>query len=319
MSGDHTGAASDPPAGLRSLGLDGPLVSELCIGTSPLGGMPQLYGHDVDPEVAVATVEYAITQPSIAFLDTSNNYGRGESERRIGEAIRRVGGLPDGFVVATKADPAPGDRQFTGSRVFESFAESLDRLGLERVPVFYLHDPEAFDFDDLTAPGGAVDAMKELKRRGSVDVIGVAGGDLAAMRRYVDTGAFDILLNHNQYTLLDRSADDLIDYAVGAGLSYVNAAPYASGLLAKPGKDRPRYQYREPSAAILARTQRLSDACDRFGVPLAAAALQFSTRDPRVSSTVVGVSSPARVEELLRNSAAHIPFELWSQLEDVRE
>ena len=69
----------------------------------------------------------------------------------------------------------------------------------------------------------------------------------------------------------------------------------------------------------MARAQRLQDVCDRFGVPLAAAALQFSTRDPRISSTVVGVSSPARVEDLLRNSAAPMPFELWSELEEVRE
>lgn len=319
MTPNSSGSASDPRPHLRSLGHSGPYVSELCVGTSPLGGMPTLYGHDVDPEIAIATVQSALQQPAITFLDTSNNYGNGESERRIGEAIRRIGGLPEDFVVATKADPLPGERQFTGARVLQSFAESLDRLGLDRVRVFYLHDPEVFHFDDLVAPGGAVDAMKELKRRGSVDVIGVAGGDLDAMRRYVDTGAFDILLNHNQYTLLDRSADHLIDHAVGAGLSYINAAPYASGLLAKPGKDRPRYQYREPTADILARTQRLRDVCDRFGVPLAAAALQFSTRDPRVCSTVVGVSAPARVEELLRNAATHIPFELWSELDEVWE
>ncbi len=314
-----TGAVSDPRPGLRSLGHAGPYVSELCVGTSPLGGMPWLYGHDVDPETAIETVQCALQQPPITFLDTSNNYGNGESERRIGEAIRRAGGLPEDFVVATKADPAPGERQFTGARVLQSFAESLDRLGLQRVPVYYLHDPEAFDFDDLVAPGGAVDAMKELKRRGSVDVIGVAGGDLNAMRRYVDTGAFDVLLNHNQYTLLDQSADHLIDHAVGAGLSYVNAAPYASGLLAKPDRDRARYQYREPSPDILARTQRLRDVCDRFGVPLAAAALQFSTRDPRVTSTVVGVSSPARVEELIHNAATYIPSELWKALQEVEE
>ncbi|WP_102194697.1 aldo/keto reductase [Microbacterium aurantiacum] len=316
MSGEE---AWSPRLAPRALGDSGPYVSELCIGTSPLGGMPAIYGYDVEAETAIATVEYAIEAPSITFLDTSNNYGSGESERRIGEAIRRVGGLPKGFVVATKADPAPGDREFSGARVLESFAESLDRLGLERVPVFYLHDPEAFDFDDLIAPGGPVDAMRELKRRGSVDVIGVAGGELDAMRRYVDTGAFDILLNHNQYTLLDRSADQLIDHAVGSGLAYVNAAPYASGLLAKPWVDRPRYQYREPSSDVLARTRRLQDVCASFDVPLAAAALQFSTRDPRVTSTVVGVSSPARVEQLVYNAATHIPSELWREIQEIKE
>lgn len=317
MTPDNSQSAGDSRPHLRSLGHSGPYVSELGIGTSPLGGMPTLYGHDVDPQTAIATVQSALEAAAITFLDTSNNYGSGASERRIGEAIRRIGGLPDGFVVATKADPLPGERHFTGARVLESFTESMDRLGLDRVPVYYLHDPEVFDFDDLVAPGGAVDAMKELKRRGSVDVIGVAGGDLTAMRQYVDTGAFDILLNHNQYTLLDRSADRLIDHAVDAGLAYVNAAPYASGMLAKPGKDRPRYQYREPTPDILARTQRLRDVCDRFGVPLAAAALQFSTRDQRISSTVVGVSSPARVDELLRNATTRIPSGLWSELDEV--
>lgn len=303
----------------RELGRTGIRVSELCAGTSPLGGTPALYGYDVEAETAITTLESVLEEPSITFLDTSNNYGAGRSERRIGEAIRRVGGLPEGFVVATKADPAPGARDFTGARVLESFAESLDRLGLERVPVFYLHDPEEFDFDDMTAPGGAVDAMKELKRRGAVDAIGVAGGDLAAMWRYVDTGAFDILLNHNRYTLLDRSADRLIDYAREAGLAYVNAAPYASGLLAKPVADRPRYRYEEPGTDVLVRVQRLRQVCESYDVPLAAAALQFSTRDPRIASTVVGVSSPGRVAQLLRNAATTIPSELWTALDEEYE
>ena len=85
------GSASEPRDGMRSLGRDGPRVSELCVGTSPLGGMPGVYGYDVDAETAIETVESAFRQPSIAFLDTSNNYGSGESERRIGEAIRRLG------------------------------------------------------------------------------------------------------------------------------------------------------------------------------------------------------------------------------------
>jgi len=294
----------------------GPLVSELCVGTSPLGGMPQTYGYDVEEEQAIATVLRTFESP-IGFLDTSNNYGRGESERRIGEAIRRAGGLPDGFVIATKADPVPGSGDFTGERVLASFAESMQRLGLERVPVFYLHDPEHFDFADVSRPGGAVDAMVELKERGLVDRIGVAGGDLEQMRRYVDIGVFDILLNHNRFTLLDRSAGPLIDHAVAAGLAYVNAAPYASGMLAKPATAEPRYQYRMPSDEIVARTERLRALCARHGVPLPAVALQFSTRDPRVSSTVVGVSSPERVNELVTNAQVEIPGGLWDELAEL--
>lgn len=302
----------------NGLGPEGPYVSELCVGASPLGGMPQAYGYDVDAERGVATVLRTF-ESGITFLDTSNNYGRGESERRIGEAIRRAGGLPEGFTIATKADPEPGSRDFSGERVLQSFAESMERLGLDRVPVFYLHDPEHFDFDDLTGPDGAVEAMAELKRRGLVDRIGVAGGDLDAMRRYVDTEVFDILLNHNRYTLLDRSASPLIDHALAAGLAYVNAAPYASGMLAKPTAARPRYQYGQPSDEIVVRTEGLRALCERHGVPLPAVALQFSTRDPRISSTVVGVSSPDRVDELVRNNEIEIPDALWDELRDFTE
>ena len=300
----------------NGLGPEGPYVTEVCVGASPLGGMPQVYGYDVDAERAIETVLRAFDSP-IGFLDTSNNYGGGESERRIGEAIRRRGGLPEGFTIATKADPEPGSKDFSGDRVLASFAESLERLGLDRVPVFYLHDPEHFAFDDLAGPRGAVEAMAELKRRGVVDRIGVAGGDLGEMRRYVDTGVFDILLNHNRYTLLDQSASPLIDHALDAGLVYVNAAPYASGMLAKPTSERPRYRYGQPDDEIVARTARLRTLCDRYEVPLPAVALQFSIRDHRVSSTVVGVSSPQRVDELVANAAVAVPDELWDELADA--
>jgi D-threo-aldose 1-dehydrogenase len=133
------------------------------------------------------------------------------------------------------------------------------------------------------------------------------------MRRYVDTGAFDILLNHNQYTLLDRSADDLIDHAVDAGLSYVNAAPYASGMLAKPATAKPHYQYGQPSQQIIETTERLRGLCAKYDVSLPALALQFSTRDQRIASTVVGVSTPERVDELVANERADISPELWEQ------
>jgi D-threo-aldose 1-dehydrogenase len=264
----------------------------------------------------VATVRRVLEGP-ITFLDTSNNYGDGESERRIGAAIRANGGLPPGFVLASKADPRPGESTFSGSRVRDSFRESVDRLGVDHLEVFYLHDPEHFDFADLSAPGGAVDAMVALKEEGLVGSIGVAGGDLGEMRKYVDTGAFDILLNHNRYTVLDQSADGLIDHALGLGMAYVNAAPYASGILAKPAADRPRYQYRTPSDVILRRTEQLRELCRRFDVGLPAVALQFSTRDPRVSSTVVGVSTPQRVDELVENVATPVPDELWRELEGL--
>jgi D-threo-aldose 1-dehydrogenase len=295
---------------------DGPFVGAIGVGTSALGSMPETYGYEVEEAQAIATIVRVLESP-LTFLDTSNEYGGGESERRIERAIRPAGGLPDDFVIATKADPERGGTSFTGQRVHESFRESAERLGVERFGVYYLHDPERFEYEVMVGPGGAVEAMAELKRDGMADAIGVAGGDIALMYRYVDSGVFDVVLNHNRYTLLDRSADGLIDHAVAAGVSFVNAAPYASGMLAKPAEAEPRYQYGQPSRRVVDTTARLRELCAQHGVSLAAVALQFSVRDQRIASTVVGVSTPERVDELIVNESAEIPAELWVQVSEL--
>jgi D-threo-aldose 1-dehydrogenase len=250
------------------------------------------YGEAVDDASASATIN-AVLNSSIRFLDTSNSYG--EAERRIGDVLKSRG-LPDDFVVSSKADPLGND--FSGERVRSSFAESTARLGLETLDLFYLHDPEMFAFSDLTARDGAVEALVNLKRDGLVRGIGVAGGDLDVMRRYVDLGVFDVVLNHNHYTLLDRTAE-----------------PYASGFLAKTSGAT--YQYEAPSEDVIRRVQRLRGLCDDYGVSLPALALRFSTQNPRISSTIVGVSRPERISELVSNDAAEIPDAIWSDVEEV--
>lgn len=285
-------------------------VTHLCVGTSPLGSaMPLVYGETVNDASARATIN-AVLDSTIRFLDTSNAYGK--AERRIGEVLK-FRGVPEDFVVATKADPLGKD--FSGARVRASHAESTARLGLETLDLFYLHDPELFSFADLTASGGAVEAMVELKRDGLVRGIGVAGGDLDAMRRYVDLGVFDVVLNHNRYTLLDRTAEPLIIQTMDAGAAFINAAPYASGFLAKTSGAT--YQYGAPSEDVVRGVQRLRAVCDDYGVSLPALALRFSTQDPRISSTVVGVSRPERIAELASNDAAEIPDAIWSAVEDA--
>lgn len=287
----------------------------LCLGTSPLGGMPDIYGYDVAADRAVATVRRALGS-GLRFIDTSNEYGDGESERRIGIALGADDASDEPIFLASKADPRRRSQALTGSRVRESFAESTQRLGLDCLDVYYLHDPERFDFATMTRPGGALDALRELKSEGCVGSIGVAGGDISELRRYLSTGALDVVLNHNQYTLLDRCADALIDEVIAAGAAFINAAPYASGMLAKSATSLPRYQYRPPEPRVVETVAWLHATCARFDVPLAALALHFSTRDPRITSTVVGVSSPERVDELIRNANLAIPIELWDIVDE---
>jgi D-threo-aldose 1-dehydrogenase len=137
------------------------------------------------------------------------------------------------------------------------------------------------------------------------------------MRRYLETGEFGVLLTHNRFTLVDRSADELIDTAVAMGVGVINAAPFGGGILARGVRGRLDYAYRPAGEEVLARIRRMEELCDAAGVPLAAAALQWSTRDPRIASTIVGVSRPERIEETARHAAWPIPEDLWPQLAEL--
>lgn len=309
---DADGATAElPRRGLGSTGLE---VTAVCVGTSPLAGMEFLYGYGVDEDTAVSTVLAAFDSP-INVIDTSNGYGAaGESERRIGAAIAARSGLPEGYVLATKVDPAPGSSDFSGDRVRASLEESLERLGLDRIQLLHLHDPERISFEEGTAPGGPLETLVRLKEEGLVDHIGVAGGTLEVMHRYVDTGVFDVVLSHNRFTLMDRSADELYDKAAARGMGIMNAAPYGGGMLVKGPEAQPKYAYGHRDDTIRQRATLMMEACERHGVPLAAAALQFSVRDERIHSTVVGMSSPDRLDQTLGLLAADIPQSLWDEL-----
>jgi D-threo-aldose 1-dehydrogenase len=303
------------PSAQRPLGSTGLAVGPLCIGTSPLASMARLYGYEVGEERAVETVE-AVFDSAIDFIDTSNGYGEdGTAERRIGLAIARRGGLPGGVLLATKVDPDPVSGDFSGDRVRRSFEESLERLGVDRIELLHLHDPERIPFAQAVAPGGPVEALLRLREEGLVGHLGVAGGPVDVMQSYLDTGAFEVVLTHNRYTLLDRSAETLFTRAHAAGIGVLNAAPYGGGMLAKGPAVQPEYAYGTGGDRVADAARRMAEACDEAGVPLAAAALQFSTRASFIDSTVVGVSRPERVAETIRAAELPIPEELWAALE----
>ena len=301
-------------AGLRPLGTTGLEVTGVCLGTSPLASMPQLYGYAVGADQAQATVAAALAGP-FNFIDTSNNYGGGRAERRIGAALATMGGLPAGVVLATKADADPGSGDFSGARVRRSVAESLDRLGLDHVPLIYLHDPEHhLTFAEAMAPDGPVRALAALRDAGVLGHLGIAAGPVRLLSQFIATGEFEVVLSHNRFTLADRGAEPLMDDAAERGIAYVNAAPYGGGMLAKGPDAQPRYAYRETPESVREAVRTMARACAAAGVPLEAAALQFSLRDPRVTSTVVGISDPARITRTAALAALDIPDSLWPEL-----
>ncbi|WP_239630621.1 aldo/keto reductase [Paenibacillus sp. H1-7] len=300
----------------RPLGKTGLLVSPLCIGGAPLGDMPETFNYSAPEENALATVR-ATFASSINFLDTAAAYGDGESERRIGKVIKENGGLPEGFVLATKADRCLKTGDFSGEQIKRSIEGSLERLGLDRLQYVYIHDPEHTTFENVMGPGGPLEVLKSFKDQGVIEHIGMSGGPIDMLIQYVETGEFSAVETHNRYTLLNRSADPLLDVANRLGVAVVNAAPYNSGMLAKGPDAYSRYAYSEAPPLIIERARAYAEICQQYNVPLAAAALQFSMRDPRVTSTVVGMTKPERVTQTLELASFPIPSELWTAIEAV--
>lgn len=293
---------------IKKTGLE---VTSLCFGTSGLGDMPDTYGYAVSEERARETLD-AIFEGPVNFLDTSNNYGFGRSETRVGDAIRARGGLPEGFVISTKLDRDMETGRFDADRARRSLEESLTRLRIDRVPLLHVHDPEhARDVSEITGAGGALDEMFKMKEEGLADAVGLAMGNIEVMLPILRDWPFDALISHNRWTLLNRSASRMFDYAASQNMAILNAAPYAGGVLAKGSAEMPKITYSPADDAALKPVRRIEELAAEFGVAPGAAALQFSMRDARVASTVCGVSKPERVTQTLEWAAAELPQAFW--------
>lgn len=300
------------PLARRPFGKTGLMVPPIAVGCAPLGNMGDTFGYDVSEEDAVATILAALDSP-IPYIDTAAHYGDGESERRVGLALRQRGGLPANAILETK-EGRDSTNDYSGETVKRRMERSLTLLGVDRVDIVYLHDQEWTTFEDAMAPGGPVEVLQKFRDEGVIGYLGVAGGPVPIQMQYVETGLFDALIHHNRYTLLNRSAEPLIDAAAARGMAILNAAPYGSGMLVKGPDAYPRYAYQQAPPAMIDRVRQFQAIADRYGVPLAAVALQFSTRDPRMTATIVGMSRPERIADTIRYLTTPIPDELWEEI-----
>lgn len=301
------------PDDTRPLGRTGLTVTALTVGTSALGNPER-----VSETEAQHTLAFALAGPWT--VDTSNNYD--DSEARIGRALPSAGGISAGGLfpdrlLATKVDPVKGGSDFSGARVRASVRESLQRLGVDHLDLVSLHDPERMTFEVAMAADGPVQALLELQATGVIGHLGVAGGPIGLLRQFVDTGHFEAVVTHNRYTLVDRSAAPLLDQCAERGIAVFNAAPFGGGFLTA-GADGPQsYCYRPATAPRLAARRAMTELCTAHGVELATAALQFSLRDERVTSTIVGMSSRGQLEQTVQRATQSVPDELWQQLDGL--
>lgn len=300
--------------GKTKLGRSGLMVSRVCYGTGPIGHMPEVYGHGSTEELAHATVRAILDGPS-NFMDTSRNYGAGRSEERIGHVIRERGGIPEGFVLATKLDRDPDTNRFNAASMRRSFEKSLAAMGVDRVGLLHLHDPEyAADLDEVTKPGGGLAELYKIREEGLCDAVGLAAGRVDVMMPILERFDFDAIITHNRFTLVNRNAEAMIDYAVKKGIAVINAAPFAGGVFAKGSAASPRYVYQEASEAMLKPVRAVEAICARHGVPPGAVALQFSMRDPRIASTICGVGRPEEVTGVAEWANWPIPPMVWDEI-----
>lgn len=269
------------------------------------------------------------------YFDTAPLYANGLGEHWFGTALRQRN--RDDFVLSTKvgrrlrphcAAPAPEgglsfefwyDYSYDG--VLRSLEDSLQRLGLCRVDIVFIHDVnprwQGADYEQrfAEAMGGAYPALERLRSEGVVRAIGVGVKGADVCLRFAGAGDFDFFMLAGGYTLLEHAAlDDLLPHCERHGTGVIVASPFNSGILATGAVPGATFFYAEASPEIVARTRSLEAICNTHGVPLGAAALQFTLSHPAVVSAVCGYRTPAEVDTNLNWSTLPIPAALWEEL-----
>lgn len=314
-------------ASVRQLGRGGLTVGQFSLGVAPIGNL----GREVDPVSAREALE-AAWDAGVRYFDAAPHYGLGLGEQRLGEFLAEK---PRGeFVVSTKVGKLlvenpegarPDDegfavtssltrrRDYSADGIRRSLDQSLERLGLDRVDIVFVHDPDDYFREALD---GAFPALDALRREGVVTSYGAGMNQTAMLTDFTHDTDLDVVMCAGRYTLLEQGAlDDLLPAALERRVSVVAAAVFNSGLLAR---ERPHpgvtYDYGPASDALIARVNQLADVCQRHGVTLPAAAMQFSLGHPAVATVCTGARSADQVRRNATLFDVPIPEGLWSEL-----
>ncbi|QPF91455.1 aldo/keto reductase [Bradyrhizobium commune] len=299
-------------------------VTSIGLGSAPLGG---LFAPVSDAD-AQATMESAWSA-GIRFFDTAPLYGFGLAERRLGAFLRQV--PRDSYAISTKvgrllrapAGAAAEDDHYKGALrerpvfdfshdgVMRSVEESLTRLGLDRVDVLLVHDPDDH-YDDAVA--GAFRALQRLRAEGTVKAIGAGMNQSEMPARFAETVPVDCFLLAGRYTLLDQGAlDALFPICAAKNIGILLGGIYNSGILANPHTSA-KFNYQDADAALVARALELDALCRKHDTELKAAALQFAMAHPAVTVAVLGARNATEVADNIAMSEWAVPQAFWQEL-----
>jgi len=315
-------------------------ASPLGFGGAPLGNLFRV----VSDNAAAALVAHAY-DAGVRYFDTAPHYGQGRSERRIGDALRAR--PRDDYLLSTKVgrllEPradAPRDQHgyvdtlpfvqrydYGAKGVRRSLEDSLQRLGLARVDLVYVHDIDRETHGDAHAQRladaleGGLPALAALKAEGRIGGYGLGANDVAICLHVLGLADFDVILLAGRYTLADQSAlSELLPECERRGVAIVLGGPFNSGILATGARPAdgsvPYFNYAPASPKIVERVAAIEQTCAEFGVPLPAAALQFPPAHPAVATVIPGVRSVAEFDANLRLAQVAIPSEFWSALRE---
>jgi D-threo-aldose 1-dehydrogenase len=304
-------------------------VTEIGFGTAPIGN---LY-RETPEHIARAALD-AAWEAGIRYFDTAPHYGLGLAEQRLGRALARrsraeyVLSTKVGRLLVPNSRPAGCDLaegmfavpdaltevfDFSADGVRRSLDDSLRRLGVDRIDIALVHDP---DDHVEQAINEAIPALLALREEGVVGAVGVAMNQWQAPLQMVRQTDLDVVMLAGRWTLADRSGATLLEACADAGVSVLAAAPYNSGLLAvdRPGDDA-TFDYGPVPAEVLARVGAMADLAAAYGARLPELALQFPLRHLATAAVVAGLRSPAEVHAAIRRIRASVPPQLWSAIE----
>jgi D-threo-aldose 1-dehydrogenase len=311
--------------------------TELGIGTAPLGNL----FRPVSEQTAQQTFA-ACWAAGLRYVDTAPLYGLGLSETRLNHFLR---GRPRGdYIVSTKVGrllsacppeartgigkwfDVPSRREiydYSYDGVMRSLESSLERLGLDRVEILFVHDIDVFNHGTAAARdahietlmAGGYRALAKLREEGVVDAIGAGVNEWQACQILAERGDFDLFLLAGRYTLLEQEAlESFLPLCERRGIGVVIGGAFNSGILATGAKPGAVYNYDPAPPAILERVARIEAVCARHGVAIAEAALRFPLAHPAVVSVIPGAASPAEVARNMVTLGKAVPPDLWRDL-----
>ena len=303
----------------RPVGGTGLAVSALGIGG---GSLANAKGSD-----ALRALLDAAWDRGLRYFDTAALYAAGESERRFGLGLRDR--ERDAFVLSTKLGRFIGADgrdafDYTAPGAERTLEGSLERLGLGRVDIVFIHDltpalhGDAFDRQFRTCMDGAYPFLDGLRAQGIIRAVGVAMADADTALQFAQAGRFDCFMLAGGYTLLRQASHrTLLAHCAAAGSTVMVAAPFNTGILATGSAPGARLDYAPAPPDVLARVAAIEAVCRRHGVPLPAAALQFPLAHPAVGSVVAGHQAVAELDANLRLLATPVPAAFWAELKET--